>query len=131
MSKRGLGSIFNRFGDIARCRFSVSQPGFSFGWGTTPLSFLSFPSLSPLPSVLSPPSHLPFYPSRHRIPIALLSHKCSGRPGGTLCSLSGSGRSPAAKQFLVHFPFYTVTPHRIFAGCGLLFQPRLNFSLSW
>jgi len=85
--------------------------------GAQPISPF-FHSLSPLPSVLyHPPISLFILPARLPFPIALPSHKCSGRSGGTVSSPSRSGRNPAAKQFLVHFPFYTVTPHSIFVGC--------------
>jgi len=84
----------------------------------SPIFFIPFPrspSFCHFPILPSP-----LYPSRLlSLPIAPPSHKFSGESGDTVSSPSGSGRSPAAKQFLVHFPFciYTVTPHQIFVVC--------------
>jgi len=100
---------------ITNCSFSMQHISYGrnfpilFQWrsqdlvlcGAQPLSpfFHSFPS--PLPSVLSPPSHLPFI-----LPAVAFPLPCSPiNAAGGLSSPGGSGQSPAAKQFLVHFPF--------------------------
>ena len=76
--------------------------------GAQPISPF-FHSLSPLLSVLYHPLiSLFILPARPPFPIALTSHKCSGRSGVTVSSPAGPGGTRPPNSFLVHFP--AVTP---------------------
>jgi len=100
---------------------ALAQPGFIFGWGTTPLSYFSFPSLPPLPSVLP---HLPFSPLSFPPTIPSSLPRPPINSAGSLGVLWAppadlGGARPTNSFWCISPSIYTVTVthHRIFVGC--------------